>query len=218
MTPTISASQFRALFQSDLEFAVVDTREISDFYRGHLLASSNLPLSRLELDAPRLIPGRHTRIVLCDLARAEQSAAVLRELGYQDIVLIEGGLSGWHLANGRIFPGWNVIGKAFGDYIEKTRGTPTIDAAELKALIDSASPHIILDTRTLQEHNDYCIPGALHCPNGETLLRAPAAITDPDRLIVTHCAGRTRGIMGAQTLIECGIPNRVVSLGNGTLE
>lgn len=132
--------------------------------------------------------------------------------------MIEGGLSGWHLANGRIFPGWNVIGKAFGDYIEKTRGTPTIDAAELKALIDSASPPIILDTRTLQEHNDYCIPGALHCPNGETLLRAPAAITDPDRLIVTHCAGRTRGIMGAQTLIECGIPNRVVSLGNGTLE
>ncbi|MCG2606883.1 MAG: rhodanese, partial [Achromobacter sp.] len=33
-----------------------------------------------------------------------------------------------------------------------------------------------------------------------------------------NCAGRTRSIVGAQTLIDAGIPNRVASLRNGTME
>ena len=40
---------------------------------------------------------------------------------------------------------------------------------------------------------------------------------DPDTLVVVNCAGRTRSIVGAQTLIDAGIPNRVVSLRDGTM-
>lgn len=32
-----------------------------------------------------------------------------------------------------------------------------------------------------------------------------------------NCAGRTRSIIGAQSLINAGIPNRVVALRNGTI-
>ena len=35
--------------------------------------------------------------------------------------------------------------------------------------------------------------------------------------MVVNCAGRTRSIMGAQSLINAGIPNRVVALRNGTM-
>jgi rhodanese-related sulfurtransferase len=35
-------------------------------------------------------------------------------------------------------------------------------------------------------------------------------------LVVVSCAGRTRGIIGAQSLINAGVPNRVVSLSGGT--
>jgi rhodanese-related sulfurtransferase len=39
----------------------------------------------------------------------------------------------------------------------------------------------------------------------------------PDTLVVVNCAGRTRSIIGAQSLINAGIPNRVVALKNGTM-
>src|SRR5205823_668260 len=35
-------------------------------------------------------------------------------------------------------------------------------------------------------------------------------------LVVVSCAGRTRGIIGAQSLITAGVPNRVMSLQGGT--
>lgn len=218
MLEILPVKAYLKLFDSDEEFAVVDTRPIDDFYRGHLMAASSLPLSRLEVDAPVFIPNRNTRIVLCDWNSALASAKTLESLGYKNISVIEGGLSGWHLAGGRIFPGWNMIGKAFGDYLERTFQIPTIDSDKLKALIESDNPPFILDTRTPEEHSDYCIPGAVSCPNGESLLRALPAIKDPERLIVTHCAGRTRGLIGAQVLRDAGVKNPICSLGLGTLE
>jgi rhodanese-related sulfurtransferase len=39
----------------------------------------------------------------------------------------------------------------------------------------------------------------------------------PRTLVVVNCAGRTRSIIGAQSLINAGVPNRVVALRNGTM-
>ncbi|MEM7211520.1 MAG: sulfurtransferase, partial [Pseudomonadota bacterium] len=60
------------------------------------------------------------------------------------------------------------------------------------------------------------IPGASCCPNGELALRASVFAPDPETTIVVNCAGRTRSIIGAQTLIDFGVPNRVVAMENGT--
>ncbi len=35
--------------------------------------------------------------------------------------------------------------------------------------------------------------------------------------MVVNCAGRTRSIIGAQSLINAGLPNKVVALRNGTM-
>ncbi|HVZ52522.1 MAG TPA: rhodanese-like domain-containing protein, partial [Pseudolabrys sp.] len=35
--------------------------------------------------------------------------------------------------------------------------------------------------------------------------------------IVVNCAGRTRSIIGAQSLIDAGVPNKVIALRNGTM-
>ncbi len=40
---------------------------------------------------------------------------------------------------------------------------------------------------------------------------------DPKTLVVVNCAGRTRSIMGAESLRRAGIPNKVVALRNGTM-
>ncbi len=217
----VTAAEYRALFDGEEEFAVIDTRELCDFYRGHLLAASPLPLSRIEIDAPRLMPRRSVLVVLSDWGTAADSAAALGGLGYHNIAVIEGGLTGWHLAGGRVFPGWNAQGKAFGAYFETARATPTISSDELAEIFASGQKPLILDTRSEEEHVDYCLPGSILCPNQEMIYRGLSEIVargNPDELVVTHCAGRTRGIMGARALIDAGVPNRVVSLAKGTLE
>jgi rhodanese-related sulfurtransferase len=40
---------------------------------------------------------------------------------------------------------------------------------------------------------------------------------DAETTVIVNCAGRTRSIIGAQALINAGIPNRVVALRNGTM-
>src|SRR5262249_21107967 len=39
----------------------------------------------------------------------------------------------------------------------------------------------------------------------------------PETLVVVNCAGRTRSIIGAQSLINAGLPNKVMALKNGTM-
>ena len=75
---------------------------------------------------------------------------------------------------------------------------------------------VVLDGRPVDEYRKMNIPGASCCPNGELALRISAIVPDPDTTIVVNCAGRTRSIIGAQTLINLGIPNSVFALENGT--
>jgi rhodanese-related sulfurtransferase len=60
------------------------------------------------------------------------------------------------------------------------------------------------------------IPGATSCPNGELAYRLRAIVPDDETTIVVSCAGRTRSIIGAQTLRNLGISNPVYALENGT--
>jgi rhodanese-related sulfurtransferase len=55
------------------------------------------------------------------------------------------------------------------------------------------------------------------CPGGELVHRIFEAAPDPETVVVVNCAGRTRSIIGAQSLIDAGVPNRVVALKNGTM-
>lgn len=61
------------------------------------------------------------------------------------------------------------------------------------------------------------IPTATSVPGGELVLRVREHAPGPDTLVVVNCAGRTRSILGAQSLINAAIPNPVVALRNGTI-
>src|SRR5690606_34408405 len=65
---------------------------------------------------------------------------------------------------------------------------------------------------TQQEFRLMSIPGAYSCPGGELVARA----FKHDGPIVVNCAGRTRSILGAQSLINAGLKD-VRALENGTM-
>ena len=61
------------------------------------------------------------------------------------------------------------------------------------------------------------IPGSVSVPGAELVLRAGRAAPDPETTIIVNCAGRTRSIIGTQSLINAGVTNKVVALRNGTI-
>jgi rhodanese-related sulfurtransferase/predicted metal-dependent enzyme (double-stranded beta helix superfamily) len=217
--PRITAPELRALIAAGGELAILDVREEGVHARGHLFLASSLPLSQLEPRVAHLVPRKGARVVLVDddESLAQRAARVLRALGYRDLHVLAGGNAGWKAAGYELYSGVHVPSKAFGEHVEHRDGTPRIAAAELKALQDSGADLVVLDSRPMDEYRVMNIPGALDCPGAELAWRARQAAPDPSTLVVVNCAGRTRSIIGAQSLIHAGIPNKVVALKNGTM-
>ena len=215
MTP----HQLREALGDGRELAVLDVREEGVFAAGHLLTAACVPLSRLELRLDALVPRRDTRIALCDDdgALAQRAAAVMRRFGYSDIAALRGGVGAWKAAGFELFTGVNVPSKAFGEFVEHGCETPRIGAGELKAKLDAGEDIVVLDSRPMSEYRVMNIPGADDCPGAELVYRVHEVVKRPETLVVVNCAGRTRSIVGAQSLINAGLPNRVVALKNGTM-
>ena len=76
---------------------------------------------------------------------------------------------------------------------------------------------VVLDSRPFDEYRRVSIPTATNVPGAELVLRVRDMAPSPDTLVVVNCAGRTRSIIGAQSLINAGVPNKVVALRNGTM-
>ena len=76
---------------------------------------------------------------------------------------------------------------------------------------------MVLDSRTHEEFVRMSIPTGISVPGGELVYRIGDIAPDPKTLVVVNCAGRTRSIMGAESLRRAGIPNKVVALRNGTM-
>src|SRR5256714_13006337 len=213
------AEKLRGMLLDGAELALLDVREERIFSESHLLFARSVPLSRLELRMARLVPRRATRIVLVDDADglAERAAKVLGGVGYSNLHILDGGNAAWKAAGFELFSGVNVPSKAFGEFIEHESGTPSITAEELNALMRSGIDMVVLDSRPFDEYSRVSIPTGVNVPGAELVLRVHEMAPKPDTLVVVNCAGRTRSIIGAQSLINAGVPNKVVALRNGTM-
>ncbi len=211
--------QIKAHLLEKKEIALVDVREEAVFAEGHPLFAANIPYSRVETDFFYRIPRPDTRIVIYDNGEgiAEKVVSVLLKLGYSDVNLLKGGLEGWIMAGGEIFRDVNSPSKAFGELVEVKRHTPSLSADEVKKLIDSQEDMVILDARRFDEYHTMNIPTSYSVPGGELVLRAKQLAHKPSTKIIVNCAGRTRSIIGAQSLINANITNPVFALRNGTI-
>ena len=219
--PVLSFAAVRERLIARDETALLDVREEDPFAQEHPLWAANLPLSRIEIEAWRRIPRRDTLIVLygehggTDLA--PQAARTFAALGYTNVHLLEGGLEGWRRAGGELFRDVNVPSKSFGELVEHERHTPSLSAPEVKALIDAKADMVVLDARRFDEYQTMSIPSATSVPGAELVLRVRELAPDPATRVIVNCAGRTRSIIGTQSLVNAGIPNPVAALRNGTI-
>ncbi len=215
----LSPPQLQAMIHDGGELALLDVREAGQFGESHLLFATPLPYSRLELDIGALVPRQSARIVLCDDGEtgvSELAATRLQSLGYSDVALLAGGTRGWAAAGHTLFAGVNVPSKLFGELVEHEYHTPRVTVTELARMQAAHEDFVIVDGRPFAEYQKMNIPGGICCPNAELPLRIREIVKDPKTTIVVNCAGRTRSILGAQILINFGVPNPVYALENGT--
>ena len=213
----------RALLEKR-EIAFLDVREEDPHAQSHPLFAANLPLSRVELDAYSKLPRRDVQVVTLDegdvsLAESDAMLAARRlvALGFTRVAVFAGGVRAWKAASGELFRDVNVPSKSFGELVEAKKHTPSLSAPEVKALIDQHADVVIVDVRRYDEYNTMSIPTATSCPGAELVLRIAELAPRPETQVIVNCAGRTRSIIGTQSLINAGIPNKVSALRNGTI-
>ena len=218
MSPEITPSTLKTWLSDGAEIAFFDVREHGEYGAGHPFFAVPLPYSRFETGLPALAPNPAVRVVLLDGGDgvAARAAARARALDYSDVAVVAGGAPAWRQAGYTLYEGVNVPSKTFGEIVEETRHTPRLTAQDLEAMRADGGNFVVVDGRPFAEYTKMNIPGGVCCPNGELALRIGDIAPDPATRIVVNCAGRTRSIIGAQTLIDFGVPNEVFALENGT--
>lgn len=212
-----NVATLRHWLQDKEEIAFVDIREEGIHAQGHPLFAVNIPFSRLEIDFPRLVPRAATRVVLLsESSLAPTAKQRISALGYHAVHVLDGGIEAWTDAGQPLFASANVPSKAFAEYVEQTYHTPHIEAFKLDALIKSGADVVILDSRTTEEFERFHVPGAISAPGPDVIHSFSDFVKSSETFVVVSCAGRTRGIIGAQALINAGVPNKVAALSGGT--
>ncbi len=202
---------------SQTELALIDVSEEGEYGLGHLLWAVNIPYSILELQIRLFVPRANCVVVLIDHGNgvAKRAAKRLQVLGYPHLYILTGGVESWETAGYELFQGVYVPSKAFGEWVEHHFATPSTTPAELVALRQQGQAVVVLDPRTRMEHAVRHVPGAISCPGEELVQRFHDLVPNQDCHVVISCGGRTRGIVGAQTLINAGVANKVTVLDGG---
>ena len=202
-----------------LEIAFLDVREEAPHAEGHPLFAANLPSSRIELDAYTKLPRKSVPIVIIDSGEglAELSAKKLTAMGFQDVGVFDGGIDAWSESGGELFIDVNVPSKSFGELLESKCHTPSLPAEEVKKLIESDEDVVVLDVRRFDEYKTMSIPTGMNVPGAELVLRVADIAPNSETKIIVNCAGRTRSLIGTQSLINAGLPNPINALRNGTI-
>ncbi|UFX43589.1 thiosulfate sulfurtransferase [Bradyrhizobium sp. 41S5] len=216
---SVTPQNIRSMLLLRQEIALLDVRHEAEFATGHPLFAANMAAGRIALEAELRLPRKEVPIVLYDNGEGLVAVAAgqLQALSYSNVAALAGGLQGWKATGYEVFEDVNSYAKAFGELVESRRHTPSLSADEVAALIADKAKIAILDVRRFDEYATMNIPDSISVPGAELVLRAGSAAPDPDTTIIVNCAGRTRSIIGTQSLINAGLPNKVRALRNGTI-
>jgi molybdopterin/thiamine biosynthesis adenylyltransferase/rhodanese-related sulfurtransferase len=79
---------------------VIDTRELNEWNESHLEDATLVPPAEVVEKVPELIPDRSRRVLLhCASGnRSARAADALRELGYENVASVAGGIKAWEAA------------------------------------------------------------------------------------------------------------------------
>ena len=97
--PTISPIELYRALHGENPPLVVDVREPREFRRSHIPQAVNVPLSRILESHNQLPKDRLLVLVGRTERRARRAAAILKDMGFENLSLLEGGMLAWENAD-----------------------------------------------------------------------------------------------------------------------
>jgi rhodanese-related sulfurtransferase len=213
-----AAAAVLAALRDRQEIAILDLRHEADYACGHPLFAASMPLGLVEVQAWDRLPRRDVPIVVYGYGpqMVERGMRRLRAIGFDNVSDLEGGLTGWTDAGGELFTDVNSPSKAFGELVAHERDTPFIVAEDLERRRRDGADVRLFDVRPAGEYAAMRVPGAVNVAGCE-IVRGIEPRVGRGSTIVVNCAGRTRGIIAAQSLVDLGLAHPVAALRNGTI-
>ena len=206
------------LLASDAAHACLDVRERGEFAAAQIHRASPVNRGALEYRAPVMVPDPRIPVVVCcdDGRRSGLAARTLERMGYTDVSTLAGGIDEWRRQGLPVRSGWGVHGKEYGERVAHAGAVAHMSARELAQRRKAHEKVVVVDVRSREEYLRGHVPDTYHIPGGNLPLDAPRLPLAGDATLVVSCAGRTRGILGAQMLRENGFEN-VYALENGVM-
>jgi rhodanese-related sulfurtransferase len=214
---TLDPDRIAALLAEAHEESVyfIDIRSREEFEAGHIPGFWWFPGGQVVQRSDDAIGVRKGTVVLtCDgIARGGATASWLRQLGYPNVYVLDGGTSAW-TASGR-----DLIAGAADDapagLAEAAARVRSIGTADLDTLLKTPGPPLVLHVGTSRDFAAGHVPGSRWLPRGwlEPRIEAlapdwtePIVVTDPDGIDATFAAA---------TLMDLGYHD-VAALAGGT--
>lgn len=186
--PAMTALHMRAALDAGVR--VVDARSVDDFAAGHLRGSVNVGFDGRFAETGGMVAEVGETIALVTYPGDEQDSALrLARIGSDNVI--------GHFTIGR--------GDAFpAELADLVQQASRVSVHELDRLLaDSAVT--VLDIRNPGEREVGVIPGSIHIPLAQLLIRLEEVPTDHP--IVVHCAGGWRSSVAASLLRAEGLPD-----------
>lgn len=208
----MSYGLFATLYEAGTPFALIDSRERRDYVAGHWFGSINIPLSLFSSRLCYLFKSTDAPIDLLDWQDLASAEAInqLEAFGFNNITIHKTNPP-QALGHGFV-QGEYVWSKAFGEVVAREIDLPEITPQQYLASYPEA---LLFDVRPTTEYQNFTIPTSQSLPNS-MLLANIQTLRDTERMSLLHCAGRTRSIIGAFTLIASGYDGPFAVFKGGT--
>ena len=208
----MSYGLFAALYDAGTSFSLIDSRERRDYVAGHWFGSTNIPLSLFSTRLGYLFQEPDFPIHFLDWQDKASAEAIhqLKAIGFNNITIHN---TRKPAMMGRGFvKGEYVWSKAFGEVVAHEIDLPEVTPKQYLADYQDAQ---LFDVRPTAEYQDFTLPKSQSLPNS-LLLANVQALKDTGKMSLLHCAGRTRSIIGAFTLMASGYDGPFAVFRGGT--
>jgi rhodanese-related sulfurtransferase len=181
----IGWDDYQAMAHGDATTYLLDVRAPEEFAESHAKGARSAPGGQLIQTLDGFVAVRGARLVLCDDddVRASMTAAWLRQMGWNDVFVIEGGLRGSARVDGEVPAAPSCSPFA-------------VDAQDAAALWQSGRA-TLLDLSTSKEYRQAHIPGALFCERA-ALAQAIGQVQSERMVLLTSGDGRLAEIAAAK--------------------
>jgi rhodanese-related sulfurtransferase len=193
-----------AFMDKGIPHVMIDARQAGEAQRtGFIAGAVQLPADKVKA-ALKSFPDKKLKapIMVYDGTgkdEAVKAAQVIVKAGYENVLVVTGGLAAWQGAGYKLDSGAPAVKVA---YTPKPR-PGSLPAEEFRKIAANLPPDtLILDVRNQDEGNAGMIKGALLIPDEEILARLGEI--PKDKRIVTHCSTGIRAEMAYHKLKEKG--------------